>query len=134
MIEWLTRGRWSHCMLMHPGMNRRYIESSGIAEPSGVYVREVDAYIARGDWDFRMIPHPDPVAVWSAAFSQIGKPYDWMYLFGWVFRRNWQHKEKWVCHELIAWAAQETGHPIIDMNDSHWLTPQHLYLISKPLE
>lgn len=135
VIEFITRGRWSHCMLMHPDMNRRYIESSGTEDPSGVYVREIHEYIQRGEWDFRIIPHPDPMRVWGAAFSQIGKAYDWAYIFGWFFHaRNWQRRDKWVCHELIAWAAQEAGHPIIDMTDAHWLTPQHLYLISKPME
>jgi len=133
-IEWFTRGHWSHCMLLHPDMNRKYIEASGMAKPSGVFVREIDSYLARGEWDFRTIPHPDPIGVWNAAYSQVGKPYDWHYLFGWLLRRKWQNSNRWVCHELIAWAAEQAGHPIIDMNDSHWLTPQHLYLISRSME
>jgi hypothetical protein len=82
----------------------------------------------------KKIPHPNPDAVWQHACSQVGKGYDWGYLFGWLLRRNWQDPEKWVCHELIPWSCQQAGHEIIEMNNPHFLTPDHLDRISLSLE
>lgn len=121
-------------MLVEPG-GRRYIEASGSAKPSGVRLHDMHEFIAsRPEWDFRMIPHPDPHAVWELACTQVGKPYDWAFLFGWLVHRNWQHPDKWVCQELITWACKEAGYPIFPLEVAdQWHTPHSLYLISKPL-
>jgi hypothetical protein len=134
LIKWFTHGRYSHVMLMEPG-GRRYIESSAFNLPPGVHMHDLSRFIAtKSEWDFRRIPHPNPVGVWNVACTQVGKPYDDAYIFGWLLHRNWQHPGKWSCNELIAWACEKAGHPIIDMAEPQWLTPQHLYLISQPLE
>lgn len=133
VVSWLTRGRYSHVMLLNPD-TREYIEASGLAKPSGVRVHQLEEFFARIDWDFRIIPHPDPERVWRVAKNHVGKSYDWGYLFGWLFRRNWQDPDKWACNELITYACEMAGHPIIDMSDPQWLTPHHLYLISHPMD
>ena len=81
-----------------------------------------------------MAETPDAKTVWRLAETQADKPYDWGYLLGFLLRRNWQDQDKWVCHELIAWACQEAGHPIIDMTDAHFLTPDHLYRVTQPIK
>lgn len=135
LVKWFTHGRYSHVMLMEPG-GRRYIESSGTAKPSGTRIRDLEDFFAsRPDWEFRIIEHPNPDAVWRIACTQEGKPYDWMYFLGWLFRRNWQDDDKPVCNELITWSCEMSGHPIFPADaEPHWLTPHHLYLISKPLD
>lgn len=135
LVKWFTHGNYSHVMLMEP-CGRRYIESSGTAKPSGTRIRDLsDFLLSRPEWDFRVIEHPNPDEVWRLACTQVGAEYDWMYFVGWLFRRNWQHGKKWVCNELITWACDRAGCPIFPQEaEPRWLTPQHLYLISKPLD
>lgn len=133
LVNYFTRARYSHVMLLNPATGE-YIESSGLAKPPGVQIRKLHQFLARPDWDFRTINHPDPTRVWEIAKSQVGQPYDWAYLFGWAVHRPWQDPDKWTCNELITWACEMAGHPIINMEQAHWLTPQHLYLISQPLD
>lgn len=133
-VRKLSRGRFSHVMLLNP-QSRYYIESSGLANPPGVQLHSLPEFFSRADWDFRVINHPDPGLVWEIAVGQVGKPYDWYYMVGWLLNdRNWQDDNKWACHELILWACEKAGHPVIDMQDSHNLSPHHLYLISRPME
>lgn len=136
LVKWFTHGNYSHVMLMEPG-GRRYIEASGMAKPPGVQVHDLEDFLAsRPEWAFRVIEHPDPQAVWRIACTQAGRPYDWAYFLGWLFhRRHREHPGKWVCNELIAWACEQAGYPIFPADaEPAWLTPQHLYLLSKPLE
>jgi uncharacterized protein YycO len=133
-VSWFTHGRYSHAVLVSP-CHSRVVESSGARKPQGVLSIPFEAWaISHPAYVLRKIPHPDPAAVWDQANTQVGKEYDWHYLWGWLARRNWQDPEKWVCHELIPWACQQAGHPVIEMDNAHWLTPDHLYRISQPLE
>ncbi len=45
--------------------------------------------------------------------KQIGKKYDYGAIFGFVFRKNWQAKDKWFCSELIAEAFSSVNNPIL---------------------
>lgn len=57
------------------------------------------------------------------AKSQIGKPYDFTAIIGIPFRRNWQEEDRWFCSELVAWACEKAGTPIV--NKEKWrVTPQ----------
>jgi len=117
-------------VLVHP-LGHEYVEASGIGQP-GVRIKPIAEFTAKPDRIFRRIPHPDPALVWAWAVSQACEDYDWGFLFGWLCRRKWDHPARWTCNDLIAWAADRAGHPIINMDNPHWLTPEHLYLISLP--
>ena len=41
---------------------------------------------------------------YEALLSQEGKPYDYFGLLGFVFNRDWQETDKWICSELKMWA------------------------------
>lgn len=69
-----------------------------------------------------------PVDVIASARTKIGRPYDWSGIFGWGFRRNWQEEDDWFCSELIAWAFQEAGCPLLRFDRSHRITPRDLLL------
>lgn len=135
LVRWFTHGNYSHVMLLEPN-GRRYVEASGSASPSGVRIHDLEDFLAsRPEWEFRTIEHPNPMAVWRIACSQEGKKYDWAYFLGWLFLHNWQSEQRWVCNELITWACSVAGHPLFTKDaEPDWLTPQHLFLISKPLE
>jgi uncharacterized protein YycO len=134
LMAWFTHGRYSHVALISPD-GSEVIEASGMGQPKGVRAMSMEIWASRHPgFALRKIEHPFPDTVWQIATGQLGKGYDWNYLWGWLMRRLWQDPEKWVCHELIAWACQQAGHPIINMDNPQWLTPEHLYLISQPLE
>lgn len=131
VIRYMTRGTYSHVALVY---GDEAIESSGGSRPRGVRLVPTAAVVRRPNCVLRRIPHPRPRAVFNAARTQLGKPYDYLYLLGWIFRRKWQDPRMWVCHELIVWAAAQAGRPIIDMERIKWLTVDHLYLISESVE
>jgi uncharacterized protein YycO len=133
-MAWLTHATYTHVALVAPD-GSEVIEASAVGKPQGVRAMSMEVWASRHPgFVLRRIPHGDPEQAYIAASSKIGKAYDFGYLWGWLFRRNWQNLDRWVCHELIAWAAQETGDPFINMENAQWLTPEHLYLISQPLE
>lgn len=118
LIRKATWSRFSHVDLVLP--DGRLIGARGMG---GVAVRNPDKYsrVAR----YR-VDAPDDVL--RAACSQIGKPYDWGAIFGFIFRRNWQDKQRWFCSELIAWAFEEAGHPLINGRDFYKVSPRDLLL------
>jgi uncharacterized protein YycO len=132
LIGWLTRSKHSHVALVSPD-GKNVLEATGLSKPGGVRLIPIEQFYAeRQHIEVRTIEHPFPINVWSHAWSQLGKPYDWSYLWGWLLHRDWQDREKWVCHELIVWAAAQSGQPLLEMADAHYLTPGDLYRISKP--
>lgn len=60
------------------------------------------------------------------ACSQVDKPYDWTALFGFFIRRNWQENDSWFCSELVAWACDKAGTPLVD-KELWRVTPQDIY-------
>lgn len=64
-------------------------------------------------------------------FSQRGKPYDFPAVFGFGFRRDWQNENSWLCSELITWAFQEAGYPLIRTDKPWRITPRDLLLSTR---
>ncbi len=136
LAKWGMRGNYSHIMMLEPE-GRRYIEASGTSNPPGVQIRDLSEFFAsRPEWEFRTVEHPDPKAVWEAACKRVGRPYDWMFFIAWAFRIPWlQDARKDVCNETIFESFVEGGYsPFPDGIEVTYLTPQHWYLISEPLE
>lgn len=68
-----------------------------------------------------------PASVLNIAASQVGKPYDWPAILGMVGRHNWQNEDAWFCSELVSWAFQQAGHPLLHA-PKHRITPRDLLL------
>lgn len=66
----------------------------------------------------------------ASASSQIGRPYDYMGIFGLAVRRNWQEQDSWFCSELIAWACAQAGIQLL-VGDFWRITPRDLLLSTK---
>lgn len=73
--------------------------------------------------------HPDPDALLAAARTQLGKPYDVFGALGVGFRRNWQETDRWFCSELIAYAFQESGHPLFRPESLYRISPEDLWTL-----
>ena len=58
------------------------------------------------------------------AKSQIGKPYDFSGIFGFVTNRDWQEPDSWFCSELVA-AAINTERRLFNTETSR-ITPRDI--------
>lgn len=56
--------------------------------------------------------------------EQVGKPYDWKALVGFVFRSTWQDEGAWFCSELTEKAISLFGTPRFRAS-AHRITPYH---------
>jgi len=94
------------------------------AIPGGVQIHRLEepARVER----FRVAA--DEGAVVAAMQSQLGRPYDWDGILGWTFRRDWQEEDSWFCSELVAWAFQQAGNPLLRAECVHRITPRDLLL------
>lgn len=55
--------------------------------------------------------------------GEIGKPYDWAGIMGFVRRRETQNREKWFCSELVFEAFLRFDLPLLKRIDSHKVYP-----------
>jgi uncharacterized protein YycO len=62
-------------------------------------------------------------AVLEAVRAQIGKPYDYSAILGFLFRRDWQKETAWECAELVAFGFDRAGKPVFRSEDMSRITP-----------
>lgn len=61
----------------------------------------------------------DESAAFAFAKQQLGKPYDWGGVFGFMApNRNWQQDDKWFCSELVAATALAGKTNLLNRNSS----------------
>ncbi len=134
IMSWATFGGPSHVVVVSPD-GKWFIESTALKNPSGVQPpAPISKFLCKPRAEVRTIPHVCPQAVWDATLTQVGKPYDWGWLLGWVVRnRRWDDPTKWTCCELFTWAMLEAGDPLFKGHTWH-ITPGDLYLMSSPLK
>jgi len=48
------------------------------------------------------------------ARSQIGKPYDWTSLVGFMVHRDWRSPDSWFCSDLVAWCFESAGYSLLN--------------------
>lgn len=118
LIQKFTWSRFSHVDFVLP--DGRLLGARG---HGGVQIREPELFptLARFDIDA-------PDSVLDHAMSQIGKPYDWPAILGFMAKRQWQDKNAWFCSELVAWSFQAAGVPLLRSRDLYRITPRDLLL------
>lgn len=115
--------RFSHCALLDPDTGT-VIE----AVASGVQERPLQDLIHDASHhEFVRIPCRNPWAVLAAAREQVGKPYDWKAILGFWLRRSWQKEDAFICSELVAWALDVVGEPVV-RREAYRVSPEALYL------
>ncbi len=63
------------------------------------------------------------------AKSQIGKPYDKAAILAFIWHhRAWSDERAWFCSELVAWAFEQAGVPLLDSDKLYRITPGELML------
>lgn len=114
---------YSHCALI----DRERGTIIEAAAPRGVRERPLaDLLATASHWVSIEIPG-DERAACDALRTQIGKGYDWGFLFGFLFRRNWQDANRWGCSEAVAWAVEQSGRRLFRAG-AHRITPRDLQL------
>lgn len=123
-IRTFTWSRWSHVAV---------VDGDSVIEAVALHgVRRAplaDALSRSADFAIADLPARDPQAVIDAAASQIGKPYDYSALAGLALRRDWQSDDAWFCSELVAWAFDATGQPLVRPEFRRRVYPQHLWML-----
>jgi hypothetical protein len=127
VIRWFSHAAVSHVDLVLPD-GRLF----GAHLWGGVKARPPD--YARWSTVRRIaIRTPAAPAVYAAALSQDGKPYDWRAIAGFALDRDWRARDSWICSELHAWALEQGrffAHPLV-LNAAK-LTPGDLLLVLSP--
>jgi len=65
--------------------------------------------------------------IYAAALSQAGKPYDLSGIANFALHRNWREDDSFFCSELIAWAFEKGGAPLLNGNCNR-ITPGMLLM------
>lgn len=118
LIQLATWSPYSHVDFVLPGGSLLGARGDGvkIREPYGIYDKcdrfKIDA----------------PNSVIERALTQLGKPYDYSALLGFIFRRNIQDPKSWFCSELVAWAFEKEGYPLLNSHNYYRITPRDLML------
>lgn len=116
-IAWFTQGSYSHVDAVVPegfvgatpgwlfGARKDHV---GGALP-GVWFREP----GYNQWARRTVidvpcTQEQHTAYWDFLCKQLGKPYDAMAIWAFVFDRDWRTTDSWICSELHAAAAEDS--------------------------
>jgi len=67
-------------------------------------------------------------SVETFARSQIGKPYDYLGIVGFVIKHDFNDTHRWFCSALIAEAFEQAGCPLLDLNQLDRISPRDLTL------
>ena len=119
-IKWFTWSKWSHVdFVLRDG---RFL---GARLDGGVQIRAHD-YLVPSIFKYAYVEVDDPRRVYGWASSQIGKPYDWRAIVGFLPRKDWHESGHWFCSELVSAALEQSGHPIVDRS-AFRITPQTAY-------
>lgn len=130
LIRRICRSRFSHVDLVLA--DGRLL---GASDPGGVAIRPVD-YQPFGIRRQAVVATPLADAIYTAALSQLGKPFDHDALFQFLtgaLAPPWLMPDRWFCSELVAWAFESRGffrYPLA-VNLGR-ITPQELILLLNP--
>lgn len=127
LVQGATWSRWSHVAIVHPHWNSRILSS--------VIGAGVGFEKAAPPWQRQRFWVDAPPEVFDYAESQIGKPYDLMGAIGIALHRDWRSDDSWFCSELVAWAFEKAGVPLLRTDNIDRITPGMLALspLLKPL-
>jgi uncharacterized protein YycO len=122
-ITWGAGGDWSHVEFITPD---GYLGSQA---PDGVKLRPFD-YCTFAEELKVSVNVPDDVGGKVIAFAneQLGKPYDYKSILGFIIKRDWTDDEAWFCSELVAAAFLNAGFPLLRTEECNQVSPSTLSL------
>lgn len=123
IIKFFSWSKWSHVALVDGDY---VIEATAM---HGVRRVKIEEALHGTKHEFATLPCKDPQAIIDAAMTQLGKPYDFLAILGIGLKRDWQEDDKWVCSELIGWAADKGGNPLFRKDRVNRITQEHLWML-----
>lgn len=119
LICWRTRSRWSHAelVLVHHADGPSLCASSSVRD-GGVRSKMINLHTGR--WDVYPLQITDEKSQEAAAWFErnLGKPYDYLGIFGFTLPVPLHAGWAWYCSEAIAKA--------LGIEDRAWMSPQRL--------
>jgi uncharacterized protein YycO len=69
-------------------------------------------------------------AIMAYAYSQLGKPYDFLDILGFLFHRDWRRENRWTCAEFVTACFEIGGMPLLNapLNVVNRISPRDLFL------
>jgi len=123
LVSWWTNGPYSHVELVLETLVHGYECASASGMDGGVRLKLMD--LPAESWD--IIEFPASTLAAREWFRQHERQeYDVLGLFGFVFRRGTQDKDKWFCSEAVAAA--------LGYNDPWRYDPNTLYITLKGVQ
>lgn len=128
IVRAVTWSAWSHVALVDGDEAIEAVWPAVRVVPLTQVLEHYSAHV------FAALPCDDPAAALRAARTQLGRPYDWKALVGFLLRRNWEDERAWFCSEFVAWAIARGGSPLFRTSVLRRVTPQHLWMVSSEPE
>jgi len=124
-----TYGEWSHVAIMHAGI---IVEASAL---HGVRVTTIEN-LKNGNSKVVGLTiecQSSDEGVQSIISAEVGKGYDWGFIFNAFFRINvWNDQNAWACSELGAYIVQKSGIKLFSESEKN-ITPTMLYTAVYPI-
>lgn len=126
LIRVFTWSPWSHCVIVED--DRHVIEST--MAHGGVRRRPLLEIINEySRVELVEIPLTDEQAALDFARAQLGKPYDWRAIFGFLLHRDWADDRAWFCNELAEAACVAGGRQRFRDSISR-ITPRESWMVT----
>lgn len=121
--DWSSGGSYSHVEFRLP---TGYLGSQA---PDGVKLRPLNYCTPTEEW-LCCVDVPDYVGekILEFARAQIGKPYDWKAIVGFIIRRDWMNDNSWTCSELVTFTFLQAGFPLLRTHTTNRISPDTLAL------
>jgi hypothetical protein len=100
LIRWWTNSPYSHCEIVFSDG----ISASSSIEDKGVRFKYIE--MSPDKWDLIDLPNSDELYARNFFQQNLGKKYDILGLFGFIWRRGTNSKDKYFCSEICASSLQ----------------------------
>ena len=127
LIRWFTNSDYNHVdVSFYEGHLRKTISANSKGVKEYTHLKQHQGMY------FLFSLHPEvESAIINNLKSQLGKKYDWLAIFSFFFRRNWERQNKWFCSELVLWAFNRAGYQILHTKFLHKITPRDISLSTR---
>lgn len=120
VISWFSAGHFSHvdCIIYYPeivliglvGARSDRIRTASQSYPPGVHLRPFNY----AKWIHRAVmevpcTEEQKSRYHQFLYDQLGKPYDFSAIWGFLFNRDWRAPDSWICSELQCAAGEASG-------------------------
>lgn len=125
LIRLFTWSPWSHVAVVE---NDEFVIDATFKH-GGVRRRALREVLAASSaFELVEIELPEESAALTFLRAQIGKPYDWTAILGFIGRSHWEEDDAWFCNELAEAAMVAGGRR--RFRESLWrLTPRNSWMV-----